>query len=150
MFKSIFHRNELLQIFVEILEYPNLLKKLDSLDTINEANQQILKERLDSFSDAQLKILGIGAEKKEFNKLTAIHNGITIEQLIASPNYEHLIEEYKVFLVIRYTKDCINSMNSTFKDLGSEINFSEGEIEQIANIINKNLIRSKNKTPRKY
>lgn len=145
MFKFTFHQSVLLEIF----EHPNLLKKFESLETMNEANQKILNERLNSFADAQLKILGIGAEKKELNKLTAIHNGITIEQLIASPNYEHLIEEYKVFLVIKSIKDCMNSMNGTLKDLGSEINFSEDEIGQIANIF-KNLIQPKNKTPRKY
>lgn len=129
----------LFQAFLENqLENQSVLEKFKLLETLSEDKMLILGEKLNSFGDDQVRRVQNGInDKKGLNEMAAGNNGITVEQLVASPNYEHLIEEYMLSLMMQLVRDFMCLINDTLKELEVDIKFSEDEIITMENATRK-------------
>lgn len=129
----------LFQAFLENqLENQSVLEKFKLLEALSEDKMLILGEKLNSFGDDQVRRVQNGInDKKGLNEMAAGNNGITVEQLVASPNYEHLIEEYMLSLMMQLVRDFMCLINDTLKELEVDIKFSEDEIITMENATRK-------------
>ncbi len=70
--------------------------KLELVLAVNELNDEKIDQIEKFFEDVgDLEI----KDKAELNAKVAAHNGISLELLMASPNYQALLEDYQSFLV---------------------------------------------------
>ncbi len=69
------------------------------IENIDEKDLDIINSNISKKLESIYGELFTETSKVEFNRQIAIHNGITIKDLIASPNYERLSAEYglKIF-----------------------------------------------------
>lgn len=77
-------------------------------------------------------------DKKGLNKLIADNNGITVEQLIASQNYQILCDEYKKIqsaILNKYLTEIVETINKKVEEFNLDIRISREEIAALLHMM---------------